>query len=441
MIHHPVLDQLAASGVKLGLERVRSFLTYIQEPQRAYPSVHIAGTNGKGSVCAFVSTVLVEAGYRVGTNYSPHLEAVNERIQVNNRAIDDASLIEALEAQDRLRWEWAQNHGITGVPLTYFEFVTTLAMSVFAQRAVDVGVFEVGLGGRLDATNVLEPIVTAITSIGLDHVDQLGDTEAAIAKEKAGILKRGVPMVIGPMSTEARETVEALAQQFNAPLWKPGRDLAREYRSGRWSFRTPEGVLSDVTLGLEGVHQGSNALVALGILHSLRRQGFHVPDDAVRSGFANTYLAGRIERLKPGLVADGAHNEAGAKALAKWLDRQPRPANRILLLGVGEDRDPNAVLTPLLPYIDEVVTTRCSHPKAMEPASIAGAIHDLPETVILAEGPPIDDLLAEVFVEADETLVAGSLFLAGAAKSIVRAGKLDGLVAGSAPPPQGDDAG
>lgn len=429
MISHPLLDQLGQTGVRLGLDRIRSFLTAIGEPHRAYPVVHVAGTNGKGSVCAMVTRALVRAGYRVGTTISPHVEEINERVQIDGVPVDDATLTEVLDAVDRARWEWARSADVDGVPLTYFEFVTAAAFLCFAQQRVDVAVVEVGMGGRLDATNVVQPVVCAIPSVGLDHVPDLGTTLAEIAGEKAGILKRGASAVTGPLAPEARAVFEQRAAALGVELWTPGRELRREHRRGAWNLATPDGVLSDVRLGLQGPHQGANALVALGVLHQLRRQGFLVSEEAIREGFAEAFVPVRLERLAPGLVVDGAHNADGARALAAWLAGQPRPRTRILLFGAGADRDPVTLIEPLLPHVDEVVTTRCSHPKARDPMELALALRGL--DVTLSAGGPIEETLPEVYVEADETLVAGSLFVAGAARSLVRAGALEGLEPGS----------
>ncbi len=430
MIGHPVLDQLGMTGVRLGLDRIRAFLDAIDEPHRCAPVVHVAGTNGKGSVCAFVTAALVDAGYTVGTTISPHLEEVNERIQIDGVPVDDATLTDAIDAIDRARWAWARENGITGIPLTYFEFLIATAFWVFARRRVQVMVVEVGMGGRLDATNVVHPMVCAIPHIGLDHTAELGATTELIAIEKAGILKRGVPAVIGPLPTDARVVFERVTAALGCPLWKPGNHLRKEQRKTGWTFATPAGSLQDVTLGLDGLHQGTNALVALGALHQLRLQGFLIPDAAIRSGFARAYIGGRIEELVPGLWVDGAHNVDGAKSLAAWLASRPRPRSRILLFGAGEDRDPIQVLTPLLPHFDEVVTTTGGHPKARDPGELALALQDL--DVVLSAGGPIADVLGEVYAEADEVWVTGSLYLVGAAKSAVRAGLLDGITPGSA---------
>ena len=428
MHRHPVLDQLALQGVRLGLDRIRGFLNSLGEPHRSFPVIHVAGTNGKGSVCAMVTAALTAAGYRVGTTISPHLEHINERVQIDGQAIDDASLVEAIEYIDRARWDWARSAGIEGNPLTYFEDMVAVAFLTFARREIDVAVVEVGLGGRLDATNVVEPLVCAIPHIGLDHTDQLGETLAAIAAEKAGIIKRGAPVVIGPLVQEAREVIESVCKRRGSDLWRAGPKMRREYRQGEWSFATPVGALAKVRLGLRGRHQGANALVALGVLHRLRTLGFLIEDDAIRAGFADPGLGGRIEQLAPGLVVDGAHNLDGTRALAEWLKEQPRPKTRILLWGMGQDRDPAQVIAPLLECVDEVVTTRCAHPRAVDPMDLAVALQNL--DVVLAAGGSVEETLPEVYAEADETIVAGSLFMAGAARSLVREGALDGLTPG-----------
>ncbi len=426
---HPVLDQLATAGVRLGIERIGSFLLELGEPHRVAPVVHVAGTNGKGSVCAFVTAALVAAGYRVGTTISPHLEEVNERVLIDGAPVDDPTLVEAIEAVDRARWEWARKAGISGIPLTYFEFLIAVAFWVFARRRVEVMVVEVGMGGRLDATNVVHPAVCAIPHIGLDHQAELGATIGLIAGEKAGILKRGVPAVIGGLPTEAREVFEAVALRLGVPLWKPGAHLRREQRrDGRWSFSTPAGGLAEVQLGLEGAHQGGNALVAYGALMLLRQQGFLLPDEAIRRGFSTAWIGGRLETVAPDLLVDGAHNEDGARALAAYLQGRARKSPRILLFGMGEGRDAAAVLRPLLPVVDEVVTTAGSHFKARDPMELASSLADL--DVVLSAAGPIEDALPEVYAEAGETVVAGSLYLVGAVKALVRAGALRDVTRG-----------
>ena len=201
-------------------------------------------------------------------------------------------------------------------------------------------------------------------------------------------------------------------------MWRPGAHLRRQQLDAGWSFSCPEGSVSEVRLGLRGTHQVANASVAFGVLMRLRGLGFPVSDQNIRDGFAEATLEGRLEELRPGLVVDGAHNEIGSKALAAWLAKRPRPASRILLWGMGEGRDAATIVAPLVALVDEVVTTRCAHPKARDPYELALALQDI-DCVLSAAGP-IEEALPEVLAEADEVIVAGSLFMAGAARALTR---------------------
>jgi len=435
VITHPILSNLAMSGMKLGLDRVREFLQLLGEPHRQFAVVHVAGTNGKGSVTAMVATALREAGYRVGANFSPHTSELNERIWIDGVPIEDAYLHEVLETLDRARREWAQAAGIEGEPLTYFEMVTCAAFLAFSRSQVDIAVIETGLGGRLDATNVVHPQVVAVTSVAFDHMEQLGDTLIAIAGEKAGIFKKGASAVLGPMDPGILPVFTRRAGVLGMALWRPGADLRRSISRGLWSFSTPLGTLEEVELGLEGEHQGANASVAIGVLHQLREQGFPVDDEAIRRGLRKAWLPGRLEEVAPGIFVDGAHNLAATEALSRWLARRPRPGCRILLFGMGEGRDALAIAQPLVPYIDELVTTRCAHPKARDPYDLAVSLQDL--QVVLAAGDEIEITLPEIAAEADEIIVAGSLYLAGAVRTLVAEGLLDSPELGAEPSEQG----
>lgn len=425
MITHPVLSRLANAGVRLGLERVREFLQVLGEPQHAYAVVHVAGTNGKGSVTAMVAHALREAGYTVGANFSPHTSQVNERIWIDGKPIGDALLSDLLEEVDRARREWAETARIDGEALTYFELITCTAFLAFARAGVDIAVIETGMGGRLDATNVVNPQVVAISTIGLDHSEQLGDTLAKIAFEKAGIFKKSAAAVIGPMDSSAKAVFVRRAQVLKMQLWQPGPDMRRSFQGGTWSFTTPEGELSGVRLALEGLHQGANATVALGALHLLRGQGFPVDDDAVRRGFETVWLPGRLEQLRPGLWVDGAHNLPGMEAVARWLTKRARPEYRILLIGMGHGRDPETVVQPLLSLVDEVVTTHCAHPKARSSFELGTLLGNI--KVPLFDGGPIEEALPDTYQGAYEVIVVGSLYLAGAVRDLVTAGALDDL--------------
>ena len=414
MIRHPLLDQAARAGIRLGLERMRDFLAELGDPHLRAPSVHVAGTNGKGSVCAFVTRVLIEAGYRVGTTISPHLEHVNERIQLGGVPVSDARLEVLLHQVDQAR---------TPGELTYYEMALAAAFLAFAEARVDVQVVEVGLGGRLDATNLVRPVVCAVPHIGLDHQAILGNTLAEIAREKAGIFKRGAPVVLGPSVPEARQALVREAEALGCPWWGPPALHVDRHGDGTVTIHTPAGSVGPVRLGLSGAHQGWNASVAVGVVHQMRARGFAISHDALVRGLESAFVAGRIERVMPGLLLDGAHNPDGARALAEWLAAAPRPSRRTLLFGMGDARDPHGVVAPLVPHVDAIVTTRCSHPRAREPEELASMIAGLHPSVSAAG--PIEQALPQVVHGSDETVVAGSLFVVGAARALVAEGALE----------------
>jgi len=409
-------------GVRLGLDRMRQFLTLLGEPHLVAPAVHVAGTNGKGSVCAMVSSILIQAGYHVGTTLSPHVEVLNERVQIDGEPIDDAELSEALEHVARTRDQFALRTGADDAVLTYFEIVTAAAFHVFARRRVDVQVVEVGLGGRLDATNVVNPVCTSIVSLGLDHMAQLGPDIPSIAREKAGICKSGVPVVTGALPDDGRAVVEAVAARLSIPWWGPPALRREERPDGSVVLGTPDGAVGPVRLGLQGPHQSGNAMVAVGIAHQLRRQGFAIDDRAIFAGLERAFVPARLERVAPGVVVDGAHNPAASAVLARWIERETEPGGRILLLGMGEGRDPVAFVEPLAPFVDEIVTTRGLHPRARDPEELARAIEGVHP--VIAVGGPIEEALPDVVADAKLTIVTGSLFVAGAARALVREGVL-----------------
>jgi dihydrofolate synthase / folylpolyglutamate synthase len=237
-------------------------------------------------------------------------------------------------------------------------------------------------------------------------------------------VKPGVPVVIGSLPDAARRVFSTICEERGSPLWAPPALVHEESAEG-WTFRTPHGAIGPVRLGLEGSHQGVNALVSVAAVHRLREAGFDVPDAVLGRALGSAFIAGRIEWLAPGLVADGAHNPDGTRALADWLAARTKPGRRVLVFGMGEDRDPREVLAPLVAHVDAIVTARCAHPRARSPSELARLVAGLHPRV--TAGGDIEDVLPEVVADADETVVAGSLFLAGAARSLVREGRLRGL--------------
>lgn len=416
MISHPVLDALAGAGVRMGLGRMRDFLAFIGHPERHGRVFHVGGTNGKGSTCHMLSSVLRAHGRTVGLHTSPHLEAVNERFVVNGEPLDDASLNRLIARADTLRRAWAE----AGLPpdeewpLSYFEFTVACAFLAFAEAQVDDVVLEVGMGGRLDATNVVNSAATAIVTIGLDHCTELGSDHAAIAGEKAGIIKPGVPIVVGPLPAEALQVVRSVAAERNAPLHVWGRDFDAFGDSGQFRYvgaRTFDGL----RLGLLGDHQVINAAVALRLLEVANVE---LDADKVAAGLAEASNPGRLEWLRPNLLIDGAHNPAGAVPLASYLATLPWDRRRTLLLGGGTDKDVRGVATTLASVVDRIYTTAGSHPKARSPFEVAQECEGL--TVPVTPAGPLAEALATCLESDDLVIAAGSLYMIGELRSRLR---------------------
>ncbi|MBK9644680.1 MAG: bifunctional folylpolyglutamate synthase/dihydrofolate synthase [Deltaproteobacteria bacterium] len=418
---HPLLQRLANAGVRLGLQRVEALLEAMGSPHAAMPSLHVAGTNGKGSVCMMLDGCLRAAGRHTGLYTSPHIQQLNERFRIDGRPISDARLDALLVEIDRRAREWAHARGEARDDggLTVFEAETLAAFLWFAQQELDVAVLEVGLGGRLDATNVVTPEVTCVVSVGLDHTDRLGDTIAAIAAEKAGILKPGVPMVVGPLPKDALSAVRVMAKERGCPLIVAGTDFRVEGSPEDFSYRSARLSLSGLSCGLSGAHQVQNAGVALAMLErwSERRPELAVDEAALRAGLKSAQNPGRFEWLAEDLLIDGAHNVDGARALASALAALPRDRPRTLLLGASKDKDVRAIAAALRPMIDRVFTTSCAHPRAMMPGEVAERLVGLGVPVLPAG--PIEDALPMAREGRGLVIVAGSLFLAGAARDLL----------------------
>ncbi|UFP96665.1 bifunctional folylpolyglutamate synthase/dihydrofolate synthase [Gloeobacter morelensis] len=396
------LDHLQKFGVHLGLERIRALLKRLGEPQVTFQAVHVAGTNGKGSVCAYLSHILQAAGYRTGRYTSPHLLDWNERIWIGGAFISDGALQACLATVKTAAEHLPKS---LGEP-TQFEIVTAAAFLYFAQSAVEVAVVEVGLGGRLDATNVFEPpLASVITSVGLDHCEQLGSTLAAIAAEKAGILRSGCPLVCAPLSPEAMQVVtkKALALDVGITLAEPARAVAPG--EAQWQgirYRLP----------LAGGVQLQNSATALATCQVLRGRGLPIDETSIRAGFENTVWPGRYQRLGERLLLDGAHNEDGAVALRAYLDCLHPKASIRWIVGILESKDAQAVLRALLRPGDTFVAVPIPDARSHPPETLAFMAQTMGlSSIASASG------FSEALRLGDTerlTVIAGSLYLAGA---------------------------
>ncbi|RDI96331.1 bifunctional folylpolyglutamate synthase/dihydrofolate synthase [Meiothermus sp. QL-1] len=350
-------------GVRLGLERLRALLQRVGDPHTAFQAVHVAGTNGKGSTTAFIATALREAGYRTGSYFSPHLFDYRERIQINGVPISPEAFARQIERLRPVAEALAQD-GRYG-PTTEFELVTAAAFCHFAEEKVEVAVLEVGLGGRLDATNVIPPpLVAVITSIGLDHQEVLGPTLGQIAREKAGILKPGVPLVTGVDQAEALEAIQAVAHQQGCPVYRVAPAGEGAYAGygldgeGLW-LRLPGLELRGLRPGLRGRFQQANAAVAATALHLLASRGLEVPEAALRRGLEKTWLPGRFQVLRLQhppriLVLDVAHNQDGARALAEALEQAFPAQKKLFVVGMKANHDPAHFLPPLKDQVERI---------------------------------------------------------------------------------------
>ncbi len=358
------------------LARVERLLEAVGNPHTRFPAVHIAGTKGKGSVAALCESILRAAGYRTGFYISPHLHTFRERIQVDRLEIAREKVVELVEEIRPL---------VERMPdVTYFEAITVMGFLHFARSEVDVAVVEVGLGGRLDATNVLMPEVAVITSLSLEHTYLLGDTLAEIAHEKAGIIKSGIPVVSVPQRAEALAVIEKASQERGSPLTVVGRDWYCEPGPADWDGQAF--TLRRVTGGSEldgeywipllGHHQLENAASGVAALDILRQRGFHISGVDVREGLSATYWPGRMEILsrEPLVVADGAHNPYSAQTLRQALEEWFPGWRWVLVFGASADKDVTGMLETLLPLSDYVIVTRSDHPRAAAPVELADAV-------------------------------------------------------------------
>ncbi len=406
------IDALERFGIDLGLDRVRACLDRLGRPQERFPAVHVAGTNGKGSVCAFVASVLQRAGYRVGLYTSPPLERFGERIRVDGCDLPDEAVPELLQRVER-----------TGVGLTQFEVITAMAFLHFARQEVDLAVVEVGLGGRLDATNVVRPQVSVVTNVGLDHVEHLGPTILDIAREKAGVARAGVPLVTGAEG-EALACVEEEARRRGAAVRVLGRDFRTEGRAGRFRYVGPGWHMDRLRPALRGPHQAANLALALAALECLRERGWQIPDDAVRRGVGTARWPGRLEVVGQGprVVLDGAHNPHASRALARALQEEFRWDRLWLVLGVLGDKDALGIVSDLVPLAHRVLVTRSASGRALPPHRLAHAAREAAGAE--AEGAESVPLALERALDragaGDLVCVTGSLTVVAEARAWLR---------------------
>ncbi|HSP13221.1 MAG TPA: folylpolyglutamate synthase/dihydrofolate synthase family protein [Thermoanaerobaculia bacterium] len=384
------LDSLQGSGIRPGLGRIRALLRKLGNPHRAYPSIIVAGTNGKGSTCATLNSILLASGYGSGMYTSPHLVDIRERWMIDGKPIDPTLFEESIEALHRA----ADSIAITP---TYFEALTVLAFIAFERARCEVVVLEVGMGGRLDATNVVRPIAALITPIGLDHTEYLGNTVRKIAAEKAGVIHRGAIVLTSNTDPVVLSVIEKRAARFGCVLHVIRGNEARD-------------------LPLNGEFQRANISLAMRAAQELRGRLPKITAESIAKGIAATRWRGRLERMRVAgkdIWVDGCHNLHAARAIAPFVESDlPRP--RLLVFGIMSDKDVNGVTSLLFPMFDEIIATDPYAPRSEPPENLVRAATDL--GVRATAVPDVGDAIRRA-IESDERtiLIAGSLYLAGAA--------------------------
>jgi len=405
-----------AAGCYLNLDRMRDALARAGNPHAGLRCVHIAGTKGKGSTAAMVAAIARAAGRRVGLFTSPHLITFRERIRIDDALIPEAAftaLVEELRAVIE-----PMRTSADGAP-TFFEACTLLAFCWFARQQVELAVLETGMGGRLDATNVVTPLVTGLTTIALDHQTELGDTLVLIAAEKAGIIKPGVPVVSAPQEPDAAEVIACVAATHGSPHYRVGAEIRLlPATSGAWDF-TVAGRLDryvDLFCPLLGAHQQRNAAVAIGLAECLREAGEPITPAAIRAGIAGVTWPGRLQTLRerPLLLVDGAHDPASIAALLAALDRHYPGRPRIFILGFSREKDWPQMLRQLAPTTRACLLTAAATSRATAPSLLAAEAQALGIPHTLA--PDVAAAIAQALTHAgpdDLICVTGSLYAVG----------------------------
>jgi len=408
------LFSLERFGMKFGLANMARLLDAIGHPEHGFASVLVGGTNGKGSVTALVETALRAAGHRVARYTSPHLVRLEERFVIDGREVDTAAL-DASAARVQAAAERLVANGTLETLPTFFEATTALAFDLFREAGVPLALLEVGLGGRLDATNIVSPIAAAIVSIDFDHQAQLGNTLASIASEKAGIVRRGIPVVCGQLPDEALAVIVEICNREGARVIRSDLDVAIERPArDRMTFVTPRITVRDVRLALPGLHQAGNAAVALRLLDALHDLGYTTDVEAIRTGLEQTVWPARLEHFTIDgchLLVDAAHNPAGARALASYL-REQAPEGVTLVFGAMKDKAVVEMLEALAPAATLTICTTAPTPRAMAADSIAELARRL-HTRVEIEPDPYEAVARACRSSASLVVVAGSIFLVG----------------------------
>ena len=410
-------------GIILGLATIRSILNALGDPQNNFYSIHVAGTNGKGSVAAALSSILQQSGYRVGLYTSPHLVRFNERICINNRQISNDAVVKSYQA--------VQKAHLGNRTPTFFELTTAMAFYEFARRRVDWAVIETGMGGRLDATNVIDPVISIITNVSMEHRAYLGNTLARIAREKAGIIKQATPVVTAIKQRQAKSVIQRIAGKKSAPLYILGKNFkVRRQPAGGFSYYGIENTWHDMHTALQGHYQVENAALVIAACELLNKNHTSISQQSIRDGLTKTSWPGRLEIVSehPMIILDGAHNLMAARELAKFLGDNLAQRSITLVVGILDDKPYQSMLKSLLPVCSRVIVTRAKTGRALDPLRLfETAKKTLSDVRIVSD-------VAQAFTQAvaeadfnDVICIAGSLYVVGEAKAAIEKGLINSL--------------
>ncbi len=424
----PLLDwlySLRGPSLKWDIETARAFSRWLGHPWRAFDSVHIAGTNGKGSVAAFVQSIGRAAGLSTGLFTSPHLIRPEERIRLDDDDIDSTSFREWIGLLKKEATE-ALEQGVLERHPSFFEMLTFASMLAFRKHDVGLAVIETGLGGRLDATNVIVPRLTVITTISKDHTRTLGSTLERIAAEKAGIIKPGIPVLVGWIEDGPRRVIKSVALERGAPFYDAAVDCdITPGPEGIFSLKTPEQRYGHLACGLRGRHQRRNAALAVRATELLRQHGIPIRSESVGRGLSTVRWPGRIECFagRPSVLLDAAHNDESAAALGRFLGERPPVSGdglRVLVMGTTGGRDAARIMAPILPHVDRVVLTRPEISKAVDPARAKCAVEaGGTEATVVEDLEQAIDKAKMTAGLGGEVIIAGSIYLVGDARRLL----------------------
>lgn len=408
------LYSLQKFGIKFGLSKTANLLEALGNPHKGQQYIHIAGTNGKGSVGAFLSSILKEAGLKVGLYSSPHLLRFTERFRINGREITDekaAFLIEKL-----------RNVFVHEDPPTFFEATTAMALACFAGEKTDIAIMETGMGGRLDATNVIDPIVSVITNIAMEHQFFLGNSLLQIAGEKGGIIKKGVDVITGATQPPVINLFQSICSEKGATLFRVGRDIRYRTSGSGFHYYGMGRRLNGLELNLKGKFQRRNAAMAIAVIERLGKKGFKVSSGDIREGLKNSVWPGRMQVMaqNPTILLDGGHNAAAMRALAESIKAEFQYRRLILVLGVMKDKDIGQMLKGIVPQSDYVIYTRPVYYRAADPEILMAKAASLetPGEVVSTLAQAIDRA-KEMAGPQDLIVVCGSLFTVGEAMACI----------------------